>query len=307
MAGRFKGVGPRRAAQRHRLLFVGSTALVFAVLITGILLLIYGQNTAQAGLDEHSVQPTSSEQVAFGTVTLLAPTTNIPKGTKITSDMLKELPWPRDQVPAGVIRKIDDIRDMFAMDSLSPDQPIVKTSVSISPPQVGIGELLPAGHRAMTIEVDATSGVEGWATAGAHVDVFVTYVDQKDNISKTRLAVEDAVVLSYGGSSKTVNSSEVDKAIPASTVTLAVTFKDSLKLQTARAIGRITLALRNVGDSKSQGDEVFAADQWDSDDHASKKTPNSSAKGFAKIRTQNGEKQFFLGNDEKWWQSEGED
>ncbi len=307
MAVRFKRVGPMRAAQRHRLLFVGSTALVFALLITGMLLLIYGQNTAQAGLDERAVSPAAAEQVAFGTVTLLSPTTNIPKGAKITSEMLKEIPWPRDQVPAGVIRKIDDIRDMFAMDSLSPDQPIVKTSVSISPPQVGIGELLPAGHRAMTIEVDATSGVEGWATAGAHVDVFVTYIDQKDNISKTRLAVEDAVVLSYGGSAKAAQGTDMEKATPATTVTLAVTFKDSLKLQTARAIGRITLALRNVRDQKSQGDEVFAADQWDSDTNAGKKQQNTAAKGFARIHTQSGEKQFFLGSDEKWWQSEGED
>jgi Flp pilus assembly protein CpaB len=306
MAVGFKRVGPMRAAQRHRLFFVGSTALVFALLITGILLLIYGQNTAQAGLDDRAISTASTEQVAFGTVTLLAPTVSIAKGSKITSDMLKELPWPRDQVPAGVIRKVDDIRDMFAMDNLSPDQPIVKTSVSSSPPQIGIGELLPAGHRAMTIEVDATSGVEGWATAGAHVDVFVTYIDQKDRISKTRLAVEDAVVLSYGGSAKAASSTE-EKVTPATTVTLAVTFKDSLKLQTARAIGRITLALRNVRDVKSQGDEVFAADQWDSDENASKKTPNTSAKGFARIHTQDGEKQFFLGNDEKWWQSEGED
>ena len=307
MAGRFKSVGPMRAAQRHRLLFVGSTALVFALLITGILLLIYGQNTAQAGLDERAISQNSAEQVAFGTVTLLSPTVSIPKGTKITSDMLKEMPWPRDQVPGGVIRKIDDIRDMYAIDSLSPDQPIVKTSVSVTAPQVGIGELLPAGHRAMTIEVDATSGVEGWATAGAHVDVFVTYIDQKDSISKTRLAVEDAVVLSYGGNAKASSSTELDKATPATTVTLAVTFKDSLKLQTARAIGRITLALRNVRDVKSQGDDVFAADQWDSDESENKKQPNAAAKGFARIHTQSGEKQFFLGSDEKWWQSEGED
>lgn len=306
MAVRFKRVGPMRAAQRHRLLFVGSTALVFALLITGLLLLIYGQNTAQAGLDDRIAAPAATEQVAFGTVTLLAPTTNIPKGAKITSEMLKEIPWPRDQVPAGVIRKIDDIRDMFAMDSLAPDQPIVKSSVSISAPQIGIGELLPAGHRAMTIEVDATSGVEGWATAGAHVDVFVTYIDQKDRISKTRLAVEDAVVLSYGGNAKAASATD-ERAVPATTVTLAVTFKDSLKLQTARAIGRITLALRNVRDVKSQGDEVFAADQWDNDANQVHKAPNSAAKGFARIHTQNGEKQFFLGNDEKWWQSEGED
>jgi Flp pilus assembly protein CpaB len=158
----------------------------------------------------------------------------------------------------------------------------------------------------VTIEVDATAGVEGWATPGAHVDVQVTYRDPEDNIDKTRVAVEDAVVLSYNGRTEKIKDpeqGEINRVDPTSTVTLAVTADDSLKLRTAGAIGRISLALRSSNDSRSVGSGIFAADEWDKS--AKKKEGTKFVpKGFAQIKDESGNvKEFQLGPDQKWWEA----
>lgn len=304
MAVRFSGMGPGRAniLRRERLIFFGGSTLMFALLVIGALV-IYSNSDVQAR-EDIVVEPALSAEIAFGTVVLIAPTSRIPKGTKLTPEQLREVHWPRDQVPEGAVRTMDDALEMFATAPLPANQPILRTSVASTPPSFGLGELLPPGHRAVTIEVDAVSGVEGWATPGAHVDVYLTYLDPKEGVHKTRVAVEDAIVLSYGGKAKRSNPAlPSDQADVASTVTLAVTFEDSLKIQTAKAIGRITLALRNSNDLADQGRGEFSANDWDNRPQPANQ-PRFVSKGFATYTAQDGsEQQFILGQDDKWWKS----
>lgn len=279
---------------------------MFALVIIGGLL-IYLNSDVQAR-EDIVVQPASETEIAFGTIVLVAPTTRVPKGTKLTSAYLRKIHWPRDQVPEGALHTLEDVDGMFATTALSANQPILRSSIAVNPPSFGIGELLPQGHRAVTIDVDAITGVEGWATPGAHVDVFLTYLDQQEGIYKTRVAVEDAVVLSYGGEAKRRDQFEVtDKTTLASTVTLAVPFEDSLKIQTAKAMGHITLALRNSNDMSSQGLGEFSAQDWD-DKRPERSESKFVSKGFARFSdSAGGEQQFILGSDDKWFKSAGEE
>jgi len=307
MGVRFSGLGSNRshALRRERLIFFGGSTLMFALVVIGALL-IYSNTVVQAKEDV-MVQPAAESEIAFGTIVLIAPTSRVPKGTKLTTAYLREIHWPRDQVPEGAVRNFQDVQGMFSATALPANQPILRSSIAVNPPSFGIGELLPQGHRAVTIEVDAITGVEGWATPGAHVDVYLTYLDQKEGIHKTRVAVEDAVVLSYGGQARKINQYEVDRAKLASTVTLAVPFEDSLKIQTAKAMGHITLALRNSNDLSSQGRGEFTSKDWDKH-RPSQKDNKFISKGFASFTDSGGgEHQFILGNDERWWKSGGDD
>lgn len=309
MGVRFSGLGHNRpsAFRRERLLFFGGSTLLFALIVIGALL-VYSNTVVQAREDV-VVEPANDSEVTFGTVVLIAPTSRVPKGTKLTGAYLREVHWPRDQVPEGAVRSIQDVESMYANAALPANQPILRSSIAVNPPSFGIGELLPAGHRAVTIEVDAISGVEGWATPGAHVDVFLTYFDQKEGVHKTRVAVEDAVVLSYGGEAKKTDQFDnLEKTTIASTVTLAVPFEDSLKIQTAKAIGQITLVLRGSNDLGSQGRGEFSAKDWDSRPSAPKTENKFVPKGHATFTDPTGtEQQFVLGNDDRWWKSAGEE
>ncbi len=305
---KFNGLGAQRsnALRRERLLFFGGSTLMFALLTIGVLL-IYNNSVVQAREDV-VVEAAVDSEVAFGSVVLVAPTTRVPKGTKITSSYLREVHWPRDRVPEGAIRNLQEAEGMFAAGALPANQPVLRSNLVSTPPSFGIGELLPQGHRAVTIDVDAITGVEGWATPGAHVDVYLTYFDNRENVHKTRVAVEDAVVLSYGGVAKKVNQYDAEKTSISSTVTLAVPFEDSLKIQTAKAMGRITLALRNSNDLSSQGRGQFSANDWDGPRAKKIKKNKFVSKGFATFTDPTGsQQQFVLGNDDKWWKSGGDD
>ena len=299
--GAMSGPARRASIQRQRLLFLGGSVFLFVVLVLGAVFVTQSQSVARSNV---SSEP--QEEVTLGTVVLIAANSKIPKGTKITSANIREVHWPRDQVPEGAARTVEDVENMFATSSLPESQPILRSALSSTAPTMGIEHSLPPGHRAVTINVTATTGVEGWATAGAHVDVLLTYIDQKDGVSKTRVVVENAVVLSFGGNAKSPDREDNSRSGPASeisTATLAVPFQDSLKIQTAVAMGRITLALRGKDDVASPGsDGVFASNDFDGPRRAPQiQQKKSAAKGYAKITGQDGEeKQFVLGPDDRW-------
>ena len=307
MAVQFNGLGSRQAAlQRKRIIFLGGGSLVFALFVVGGLL-IYNNSIVEAREDV-SIGRSIDANSPFGTVTLIAPTTRIPRGTRITANMVREVAWSRDQVPAGAVRHIEDAVGMFSNDGIPANFPITRTSLAVNAPTFGLGELLPPGHRAVTIKVDAISGIEGWARAGAHVDVFLTYIDQSDGVHKTRIAVEDAVVLSYGGDpNKQTNTKDpLNTNSLATTVTLAVGLEESLKIQTATAMGQITLALRNSNDNNVTAKREFSADDWN-DPESQKGQGSRIAKGFARYTDgQGNDKEFVLDHSERWFHSEEE-
>lgn len=98
---------------------------------------------------------------------------------------------------------------------------------------------IPRGQRAVTIEVDSTSGVEGWAAPGSKVDTLVTFGD-KGGESSTRVAAENATVLSVGAASNVSGGSGSRKQ----TVTLAMPAEDAQKVQLAASQGKLGLTLR---------------------------------------------------------------
>ena len=125
------------------------------------------------------------------------------------------------------------------------------------------------------------------------------------------IAVEDAVVLSYGGDpNKQANTKDSIANITnslATTVTLAVGLEESLKIQTATAMGQITLALRNSNDNNVTTKREFSADDWD-DPNKNKKNSGPITKGFARYTDARGkDKEFVLDNSNQWFHSDEED
>ncbi len=295
----------RAQLQRERMMYVGGGTFLMSLIALGALI-FSGQGQVEARPDLKD----NKEQLAdvFGTVALVAPTAPVPQGTRLSQIALKELYWPRSEVPEGAIRDLDQAKEMYAKVSLAANQPILRSNLSSSPTIGGLSDLIPPGHRAVTIEVDATTGVEGWATPGAHVDVYLTYRDPEDSVDKTRVAVEDAVVLSFNGrTEKSTESSDTDskRVAAASTVTLAVSAEDALKLQTAVAVGRVSLALRNGNDPRTAGPGIFAANEWEK---KKKEAAKFVSKGFAQMRDEKGNlREFQLGPDARWWENQDSD
>ncbi|MBL7663093.1 Flp pilus assembly protein CpaB [bacterium] len=303
MSGRFNGQQQHSAhsSMHERLLYIGGGILIFAMaIIVAVVIYSYNEVEARQTLTSNSSDPSD---VAFGTMALLSPAKIIPAGTKLNDVPLVQVNWPRTEVPEGAVRDAADMRDMYAKVDLQPNQPIIKSSLSSVPIIGGVADIIPPGHRATTIEVDSTSGVEGWATPGAHVDVIVTYQDSTDGKKKSQIAIEDAVVVSYNGQTKVGDTKEgtIGRLSQTATVTLAVPVMDAVKLHTARAMGKISLILRNTSDVRSVGDALVTSTDLSKVQPDPKKSLGDP-QGFVRYKDGKGGEMHMELRDKKWWE-----
>lgn len=293
MKGHFGRIGrPRSNIIRERALFIGGGMLAFVLISMGML--INGSEDSKARSDIQPNSGRSSETATLGSINLLAPDTEVSQGMQLSRVTLREMPWPRDKVPAGAIRASDvGVKELFAKVSLPANVPITRDALTDQPVTNSLVNLLPPGNRAVTIEVDAKGGVEGWATAGAHVDVSLTYLDAETNQQKSTIPVEDAVVLSFNGTTQKIAESDGGASAgkirgSSATVTLSVPAEDALRINTASAMGTLRLLLRGAGDIKSSPKTTVTADDVGGGIKEKPKAVAAAPCGSAKIRNPDG-------------------
>ena len=124
---------------------------------------------------------------------------------------------------------------------------------------------LTKGFRAIAIDVDATSGLEGHALPGSHVDI--TLSSTRSGEAVTSVIVENARVLSYGGDTRSLEEqrSQLAKVRVAPAISRTITLEmkpiDALQVENARQLGRLGLLMRAPGDiERVEKSEVSATD-----------------------------------------------
>lgn len=273
--------------RRARLIFWGGAAT--AALGVFVLLMIYSQKTVEANQPPRAANPDKISDLAFGNVALVVPSKVVQEGMRLGQTELEIIYWPRNEVPQGAIRDINEAKNLWTRVSLPARQPILRENVSMSPVGTGLARLVPVGSRAVTIDVDRTSGIEGWITPGAHVDVLLTHRDPENGATVTRTAVQDAIVISFQGSTEKASDSEPGKILSDFTVTLAVSREDALKIPTAKALGRMTLTLRNPDEpALEDGKGVFSSNvDWNKKEEKKLAQAKPSIAGFVKYKDSN--------------------
>ena len=112
---------------------------------------------------------------------------------------------------------------------------------------------IPLGKRAFTIGINEISGVGGFASPGNYVDVIVSAKDAAGMpVSKT--VVERVKVMAVAQARSIIDPSPK----VGTNVTLEVTPEEAQKLDVARSLGTLSLALRNRAD-KSNYDGAAAS------------------------------------------------
>lgn len=199
--------------------------------------------------------------------------------------------------------------DGTSNNDIPPDPPIVKISPPSSP-DLEILKYLPTGYHQSTLQIDSTCGFLELPTPGSHVDLFITYFDKDDGIKKTRLAVEDAVLLRFIPGSKNDDSNGLNKTALPGVVSLGVPVNVSRKLASGGFPG-LCLALRGVCKVKKQDDDTFIFEETPIGKQEDKKKgvaanhPDNAGKGSVTIRTETGQKMFKLDRENQWRESNG--
>lgn len=223
---------------------------LFSMVMSLSAALLLRQNRVQA---EAKVSQTPVNVVIdqpLSRVEILVPRIEIASGTSLTPEMFEVKSVLEKEAIRNGIHSPVEVQGFFAKALLVPGQPISRDYLTpVKPASEVIGEI-PEGYRAVTIRVDERTSVEGWARAGARVDVvWSSRLDGKPMIS---VIVENAKVLSAERQINPQPENQDNKPAPIpTTVTLLVAAEDANRIQLASVSGSMSLSLRGGNDSKA--------------------------------------------------------
>jgi pilus assembly protein CpaB len=175
----------------------------------------------------------------------------LPWGTKLTPEMIKNAPFLEESLPQGHFTSTSDLVGRVIVSPLKVNDPI--TEHKLAPTSIetgGVAAVLAPGKRAVAVKGDKVIGLSGLVNPGNRVDVLVTVKDSGQKKEKTKIVLENIPVLATGTQ---IQENEKGEPAPVDVYTLEVTPEEAEKLALAANEGRIQLALRSITDAE----EVF--------------------------------------------------
>ncbi|RIL12644.1 MAG: Flp pilus assembly protein CpaB [Proteobacteria bacterium] len=266
----------------------------FAAIIIGACIVSAALIVTSRRVEFAAAQRPAPVVAEFDTIKIPVPIELVPAGTKVKNIKLREVSFPKHQIPLGALKTLAAHTDTVTTAVLPANLPIFEVNLTkagyLSNPVL---EKIPPGMRAMTIRVDATSAVEGWAGSGSIVDVLLV---EKE---RTSVIAEKVKVLSAERSVSPVEGASAPN-VP-STVTLLVTQEQCLAINTAIPLGKIAFALRSTRDEESWDNTSFTSDKLKGASASQRR--KSSINGYISVKDEAGERTFALA-DGKWIKSE---
>jgi pilus assembly protein CpaB len=176
----------------------------------------------------------------------------IGRGQIMKSEDLSWQGWPEGAANQAYILKDAGSPDFVGWVARAPfvaGQPIIKAEL-VAPGERGfLAAVLSPGMRAVSVSVSATSGIAGLVSPGDRVDVLITHAlpaeDPATHDLEARVAetiLHDVRVIAIDQHLETKRG----EAMPAHTVTLEVTPKQSEVIALASNLGQLSLSLRSL-------------------------------------------------------------
>jgi pilus assembly protein CpaB len=225
-------------------------------------------------------------------VTVLVPRRDLGAGARLRAEDFEAVRFDDRAVPLDAVTSTELVRGASPLRMLPAGLPVSSALLAyenLSGPNAVV-ERIPPGMRAITVKVDATAAVEGWAGSGSIVDVLLI------EKNRTSVVAEKVRVLSAERSVSPLESGATPN-VP-STVTLLVTQEQALAINTAIPLGRISFALRNAGDDAPWKSTTYSADRILVPD-ASDARRGNAVTGYASVKQGGAVRRFALANG-KW-------
>lgn len=189
---------------------------------------------------------------AVDTETIFVAIDNVPSYSKLSSELVREEEWPKDKVPQGAARSIEEFDGMSPRYPLVPGEPIVISKLSSGNSKIA-AERIPKGHQVLAVKVDKESALGGLVNPGDKVDVLVFIRGRSSGADQirtgTRTILRNITVFAVNDQMARDPDAEAT-SIDAKTVSLLVLPEQSERLLLAKQLGTISLALRKPGDTE---------------------------------------------------------
>ena len=239
--------------------------LRIGMLLAAALMLALGAVYLAHDWMESQKKALQANSTVIRTFPVVAAASQINPYEKIKPEQLKilripEVTQPPDtSLPGGglnVFAKIEDVAGKFVVQTLYPNEMIVRQRLRDSVGPGTLSNMLAPGMRAVTVRVNEATGVAGFLVSGNHVDILVTRKASGGRAAATSPVLQNVKILAVDQ-----NASVDDKGKPAiaKTVTVEIRPQDAANLLRAMDMGTIQMVLRNPGDELMVPESAYAA------------------------------------------------
>src|ERR1043165_3812580 len=246
---------------------VKKLALLVGALVIAVITAVMAKNMFTGGGPEEAA---AAPAVPVGPKVLVAKKA-LPVGTIIDAEALGWQPWPKELTQSAYYTEGQPDADTQKLlgavvrYQVTAGQPLTRGSL-VGPKDRGfLAAALGPGMRAITVPVNASTGVAGFVFPGDHVDLVLTQTVQGGGdgpalkVSETivrniRVLATDQRIDSNGEDGKT----EVKTF---SNVTLEVTPLIAQKVAVSQSIGTLSLSLRSIADNTAELERAVATGQ----------------------------------------------
>jgi pilus assembly protein CpaB len=169
-------------------------------------------------------------------------------GQELTAEMLTTGPIAAEVPPPGTFAEPGPLVGRITAAPLFAGQPLVETLLAPSGAAAGLQALVPRGMRAITLEVNETSGLAGMIAPGCRVDVVTTLSGASREESVACTVVQDVLVQAVGQRLAPGRVPDEKEGPAARSVTLIASPRDAEAIELASSLGRVRLVLRGSTD-----------------------------------------------------------
>jgi pilus assembly protein CpaB len=212
------------------------TLIVLAVAVLAAGAASYGVYTAIRSIPERRVE--------IATRNAVVAKTQLAVGTRITSDLVKVVPWPEKAPLKGGFADIAEVVERGLITAVGENEPITESKLASKEAGAGLPPTITPGMRAMAVRVNDIIGVAGFVLAGSRVDVLTVIQQQNQQDPMSRVVVSNVEVLA-ANTRYDQEEARQGEAIRSTVVTLMLSPSDAERIALAQTEGRLMLTLRN--------------------------------------------------------------
>ena len=177
----------------------------------------------------------------------------IGRGVVLQPPLLKVVNYPTGAAPVGAFTSISQLTgakevQRVALHDLSPDEPILPTTISAPGGRQNLASIITPGMEAVSIRSNDVAGVGGFILPGDRIDVLltrtVTVPGAQQPTSVTQILAQNVKVLGVDQSA----DDTTDKPSVSRSVTVEVTPPQAQTITLGQTVGAVSLSLRHVSD-----------------------------------------------------------
>ncbi|WP_036290735.1 Flp pilus assembly protein CpaB [Methylosinus sp. PW1] len=200
---------------------------------------------------------------------VLVATRDLSYGTALGEPDTNWIDWPIGAVPQGVLRKSEapnakeDLQGSYVRNPISNGEPVRRERLVKGPTAGLMSTLLPAGHRAVAIDISPNTTAGGFILPNDHVDVMRTYRDNDRGREggaadlSSEVILTNVRVMAIGPIVETKNGESV---VTGATATLDLEPRQAELIILAQRTGQLALMLRSMADAHEDDKRASVAD-----------------------------------------------